>query len=51
MVERPKPTAPAWRAFPANHVSCLTSVDRLVVPTVRPSRERTPAHNDYSSSG
>ena len=35
MVKRPKPASPTWRAFLANHVSCLASIDFFVVPTVR----------------
>jgi hypothetical protein len=35
MVKRPKPASPTWRAFLANHVSCLASVDFFTVPTVR----------------
>jgi len=35
MVRRPKPASPTWRAFLANHVSCLASIDFFVVPTVR----------------
>jgi putative transposase len=35
MVKRPKPASPTWRAFLANHVPCLVSIDFFVVPTVR----------------
>jgi putative transposase len=35
MVKRPKPASPTWRAFLANHVACLASIDFFVVPTVR----------------
>ena len=35
MVKRPKPASPTWRAFLANHVCCLASIDFFVVPTVR----------------
>jgi len=35
MVKRPKPVSPTWRAFLANHVCCLASIDFFVVPTVR----------------
>ena len=35
MVKRPKPASPTWRAFLANHVSCLASIDFFTVPTVR----------------
>ena len=34
MVKRPKPASPTWRAFLANHVACLVSIDFLTVPTV-----------------
>lgn len=34
MVKRPKPASPTWRAFLANHVSCLASIDFFTVPTV-----------------
>ncbi len=35
MVKRPKPVSPTWRAFLANHVGCLASIDFFTVPTVR----------------
>jgi hypothetical protein len=35
MVKRPKPASPSWRAFLANHVPSLVSIDFFVVPTVR----------------
>jgi len=35
MVKRPKPASPTWRAFLANHVACLPSIDFFTVPTVR----------------
>jgi putative transposase len=35
MLKRPKPASPTWRAFLANHVACLASIDFFVVPTVR----------------
>jgi transposase InsO family protein len=35
MVKRPKPASPTWRAFLANHVPSLVSIDFFVVPTVR----------------
>jgi hypothetical protein len=35
MVKRPKPASPTWRAFLANHVGCLASIDFFTVPTVR----------------
>jgi len=35
MVKRPKPASPTWRAFLANHVVCLASIDFFTVPTVR----------------
>ena len=35
MVQRPKPASPTWRAFLANHVPSLVSIDFFVVPTVR----------------
>ena len=35
MVKRPKPASPTWRAFLANHVGCLASVDFFTVPAVR----------------
>jgi putative transposase len=35
MVKRPKPASPTWRAFLANHVACLASIDFFTVPTVR----------------
>ena len=35
MVKRPKPASPTWRAFLANHVPSLVSIDFFTVPTVR----------------
>ena len=35
LVKRPQPASPTWRAFRANHVPSLVSIDFLVVPTVR----------------
>jgi putative transposase len=35
MVKRPKPASPTWRAFLANHVACLASIDFFTVPTLR----------------
>ena len=35
MLKRPKPASPTWRAFLANHVACLASIDFFVVPTMR----------------
>ncbi|NMC71959.1 MAG: transposase family protein [Myxococcales bacterium] len=35
MIKRPKPASPTWRAFLANHVNCLASIDFFTVPTVR----------------
>lgn len=35
MVRRRKPPSPTWRAFLANHVKDLVSIDFFIVPTVR----------------
>ena len=35
MVRRRKPPSPPWRAFLANHVKDLVSIDFFIVPTVR----------------
>jgi putative transposase len=35
MLKRPKPASPTWRAFLANHVACLASIDFFTVPTLR----------------
>jgi hypothetical protein len=35
LVQRPKPASPTWRAFLANQVPSLGSIDFFVVPTVR----------------
>jgi putative transposase len=35
MVRRRKPSSPTWRAFLANHVKDLVSIDFFIVPTLR----------------
>lgn len=35
IIKRPKPALPTWRAFLANHVSCLASINFFTVPSLR----------------